>query len=41
MYGQAFKMNYTAQNGFHVLLMIPNQSSIRDFPDEFDVVSWQ
>lgn len=36
-YGQVFRMNYTAQRGFHVILMIPNKSCVQDFPDELEV----
>lgn len=31
-------MHYTAQRGFHVILMIPNKACVRDFPDELEVV---
>lgn len=37
-YGQVFRMHYTAQRGFHVILMIPNKACVRDFPDELEVV---
>lgn len=37
-YGQVFRMNYTVQRGFHVILMIPNKACVRDFPQELEVV---
>lgn len=38
-YGHAFKMNYTVQRGFHVILLIANHAITHDFPDELGVVS--
>lgn len=38
-YGHAFKMNYTVQRGFHVILLIANHTITHSFPDELEVVS--
>ncbi|XP_055320057.1 mutS protein homolog 4-like [Sitodiplosis mosellana] len=37
-HGYAFKMNYTVQRGFHVILLIANHAITHDFPDELEVL---
>lgn len=36
--GQAFKMHYDAIHGYHVRLMVANDTTVNDFPPEFNVV---
>lgn len=37
--GQAFKMHYDVMHGYHVRLMVAANTSMDDFPSEFNVVS--
>lgn len=38
-YGHAFKVNYSVQRGFHIILTISHKSLVQEFPDELEVVS--
>lgn len=38
-YGHAFKMNYSVQRSFHMILMVPHRTFIQSLPDELEVVS--
>lgn len=39
-YGHAFKMNYSVQRSFHMILMVPHRTFIQSLPDELEVVSY-
>lgn len=36
--GQAFKMHYDITHGYHMRLMVAADTTVNDFPDEFNVV---